>query len=128
MTSRTQVAEYLAQHLDSEDRVRTIKSVTDWLKKNDKVRQLPYFINDVVMALSKKGYLFATITTSKTSSDITKKQVIQFLKNLPDVSNVECQWKIDPKIIGGIIIDTPKGTLDASIKGRLSKIVEGVSL
>lgn len=128
MTSRTQVAEYLADHLKDSDRSLIIQSAADWLKENNKTRQSPYFISDVISALSKKGYLFAKIITAHPASAETKSTVIEFLKNMPDINNVECEWLVDPKIIGGTIIETPIGTLDSSIKGRLAKIVEGVSL
>lgn len=128
MTSRTQVADYLAEHLDDKDRNKIIDAAADWLRANNKTRQAPYFISDVVSALSKKGYLFAKITTASTASAETKNTVIKYIENLPGIENVECEWLVDPKIIGGTIIETPIGTLDSSIKGRLAKIVEGVSL
>jgi F0F1-type ATP synthase delta subunit len=128
MTSRTQVADYLADHLYDADRSSAIQSSANWLKENNKTRQAPYFISDVINSLSKKGYLFAKITTARLASNDTKSIVIEYIKNLPGVNKVECEWVVDPEIIGGTIIETPIGILDSSVKGRLAKIVEGVSL
>lgn len=125
-TSRTQVAEYLASNLDNPNRSEVIKSVAAWLDNNGKNRQATYLISDVVKTLYDKGYIFATITTARPATQETKDNVISYLKGLGNVVNVECQWKTDNSLIGGLVIETAGGNLDASIKGRLAKLVEGV--
>lgn len=128
MITRTQAAKYLAATIIANgDRQKAVQQVASWLYQTGKVRQLPYLMQDVSYALSRKGYVFATITTAYPVAGDAKAQIEKYIKRLSGAKNVECDYFIDRQIIGGVVIETPVGTFDASVRHKLAKFVEGVS-
>lgn len=128
MSSRTQVAQQVAGVLQSGgDRAQIIAEVAAWLYEHGKTRQAPYLIDDVMQALASDGYVFATITSARPIPEKTRKNINTYLLSINGVKQIECEYLLDASLIGGMRIDTPLGMLDASVRARLAKIVEGVS-
>jgi F0F1-type ATP synthase delta subunit len=128
MASRTAVAQYLAATLlGGGDRQKAVNEAAAWLTTHGKSRQAVYLAQDVAKALANQGYLFATITTARPNDATTKKEIELFLQKETKATTVECAYMVDQKIIGGVLITTPYGTLDASVKATLATIIEGVS-
>ncbi len=127
MTSRTQVADYLADKIFAGTNSKKVMSeVAAWLQAHNKTRQVNYLVNDVARALTKHGYYCVSITSARELSQVTKKQVETSIKDMTGATTLECTYRVDRKLIGGIIIKTPEAALDASIQSRLAKIIEGV--
>ena len=80
-----------------------------------------------MQALADDGYVVANITAARPLSVASKKSVESYLLSLPGVEKIECTYLTDASLIGGLRIDTSLGVLDASVRARLAKIVEGVS-
>lgn len=53
-------------------------------------------------------------------------KLIEKIKNLTGAENVEMQTKIDPDILGGVIIKVGSQVYDASLKGQLRRISLGM--
>lgn len=130
MATRTQVAQYVANNIQSAntaDRNKAIKTAANWLKKSGKTRQSSYLVRDITLELVKNGYVYVIITSARALDSNTINHLKQYIKKLHDANNVELDFKIDESLIGGVKIETPVGILDTSIKARLAKIVEGVN-
>ena len=128
MSSRSAVAQHVAEVMMSGgDRNKAITEAAAWLMTHGKARQVSYLANDIAQALADKGYLFARVTTARPITESTKQQITQFIKTETQAQTVECEYFIDESLIGGALIATPYGTLDASVKAALSTIIEGAS-
>lgn len=128
MSSRTQVAHHIAEVIRTGgDRKTALRDTAAWLRAHGKVRQADYIVRDVMQSLANTGYIVADITSAKPLSTASKKNVESYLLSLPNVKEIECSYKTDTSLIGGLRIDTSLGVLDASVRARLAKIVEGVS-
>ena len=128
MSSRTKVAQHVADVIrDGGDRQTALRDVAAWLSDHGKTRQATYVVKDVMQSLADNGYVVAEITSARPLSAASKKSVESYLLSLPGVINIECSYKCDASLIGGLRIDTSLGVLDASVRARLAKIVEGVS-
>lgn len=128
MSSRVQIAQYLADTLISGgDRQRATREAAAWLKVHGRSRQAGYLARDVAEALNSSGYLYAVITTAKPATAAIKNHIESYLKEYSGAKSIECDYLVDPKLIGGVLLETPLGTLDASVRAELAKIVEGVS-
>jgi F-type H+-transporting ATPase subunit delta len=73
-----------------------------------------------------KNTVLAEVTATLELNDAQRDAVIQKVKALTSASEVELEVKIDPELIGGVIIKVGSQVLDASIKGQLRRI--GISL
>jgi F0F1-type ATP synthase delta subunit len=127
MTSRTQVADYLADKIFTGNNSKKVMiEVAAWLRSHNKTRQVDYLVSDVARALTKHGYYCISVTSARELSVATKKQVETSIKAMTGAITLECTYSIDHELIGGIVIKTPEAELDATIQSRLAKIIEGV--
>jgi len=128
MSSRTMVARHLAGALLSgKDRATVTLEAAAWLKSRGKTRQANYLAQDVAVALADSGYVFVQFVTARPVSAATKQSLIAYVTESTKAQNIECEFTTDAKLIGGVLVHTPYGTLDASVRARLAKIVEGAS-
>lgn len=128
MSSRSAVAHHVADvMIAGGNRTKAINDAAAWLIAHGKARQVSYLANDIAQALADQGYLFARVTTARPVSEQSKEQITQFIMSETNAKTVECEYAIDESLIGGALIATPYGTLDASVKAALSTIIEGAS-
>jgi F-type H+-transporting ATPase subunit delta len=116
------------------------------------VRQLfesqvqPYFLNFLLLLVDRRrifllegicrqyrvllrklsNTVLAEVISTIALSDTQRESVIQKVKEMAQATEVELETKIDPELIGGVIIKVGSQVLDASIRGQLRRI--GVSL
>ena len=129
MKSRTKVATFAANALadGSMNRTELVTMLAAWLKDSKHSRQATYLVQDIAKMLAENGYIYVTITTAHEVSSATRTSVENFLKDqYGSTIQLEINEVINPKIIGGIHIDTPYGSLDATVKSKLIQIIKGV--
>ncbi len=130
MTSRSRVASYLATQLKNSNltqRARAVDQVAAWLKSNRKTKEIDHLVQDVALDLmNDNGYVYANITTARPLDAKMRKAVELNISNMTNSDNVEAVYNVEPSIIGGIKIQLPNGTMDASIERKLAKIIENV--
>lgn len=124
MITRTQVADHLATELGN-DRAQVIKEAAAWLVASKKTRQSQYLVNDIARALHRKGYLFARVSSAHELDTGSRKEIEDYLKDLGR-EYVETQYLIDTSLIAGIKIETPTEVLDATMRMKLDRLVEGL--
>ena len=129
MPSRTQVARYLAKQLPTatpQERQALMAKTANWLKNNNQSKNIDHLIQDIANALADSGYVFATITSARELTPAQKGSVQTFVKKQLDAQDTELVYRVDPGLIGGITIETPKGTLDDSVRGKLNRMLENI--
>ena len=129
MQNRTTVARYSAEALLSGNvsRKTLVLQLAAWLKESKNNRQAAYLIQDIAKKLAENGYLYVTVTTATAMTEQTKNSVTAFLnQHYGDDVTIELHEEVQPKIIGGVRIDTPHGSLDATVKRSLIQIIKGV--
>jgi len=125
MVTRTQVAEYVADKLSS-GRTEAVQEAAAWLVATGRARQAQYLSRDVAKALAERGYMFARITSARTTSETARRAIEAFLKTQTGATTVELELGVDANLIGGVRIETPTAELDASVRQTLAQLVEGV--
>jgi F-type H+-transporting ATPase subunit delta len=73
-----------------------------------------------------KNIVLADVTSTIELNEAQRQAVIQKVKEMTQAAEVDLDTKIDPDLIGGVIIKIGSQVLDASIRGQLRRI--GVSL
>jgi F-type H+-transporting ATPase subunit delta len=125
MASRLQVAEYVADRLTS-DRQRALQSAAAWLVERGGARQAEYLARDVAAVLAERGYVQARVVTARPLSAGARRQVEDYVRAQTGATELELETAVDPSLIGGVVLETPGRVLDASVKTKLSRFVEGV--
>lgn len=74
-----------------------------------------------------KGILSAQVTTVIPLTETQKEQLIQKLKIQFDGQQILLEEKIDPNILGGVVVQLGNRVLDGSIKTQLEKIKQELS-
>lgn len=129
MPSRTQVARYLAKELPKvkgQDRLVLMAKTANWLKDNGQAKNIDHLIQDIANELADTGYVFATVSTARGLNSSQKVKVEQFIKIQLSADEIEAVYDVDPTLIGGIKIQTAKGTLDDTVQGKLNRMLENI--
>ncbi len=124
MASRTAVAEYLAGQLTA-GRSDAVTAAAAWLVSKGRRRQAAYLAGDVATVLASDGYLLARLTTARPLNDVSRQSIITFLKTKTGATTIELDEIVDPSVIGGLHLATPTAELDATVRRRLVRLVEG---
>jgi F0F1-type ATP synthase delta subunit len=127
VTTRTQVAEYVASHL-AKDRSDAMRQAAAWLVATGRSRQASYLARDIAAALAGQGYVSARITTARPLTPAVRSTVEAFLRTETGAREIELETIVDTAIIGGARIETPTAELDATVRRQLAKLVEGVHI
>lgn len=127
MSSRMQVAQYVADHLAA-GRGDALRTAAAWLVESGRARQATYLARDVARALAKTGYLHLEVTTARPLTDASRTRIVEEMKTRTGATTVELEEHVDPSMIGGVRLATPDMAMDGSVKAKLAKYVEGVRL
>ena len=126
--SRAQVAHELSRNLNDVNRTTIIEQAASWLVSSGRQRQAKYLAQDVARILaSEQGYVLANITTARPLSEHQIESLGKYVLSLSGGQEVEFIYSIDPKVIGGVRIETPVGTLDETVRHRLENLVRGTN-
>jgi F0F1-type ATP synthase delta subunit len=126
MASRSQVAEYVARQLPG-NRTQVLREAASWLIDTGRAHQAKYLAGDVAKVMKSRGYVYAVITSAHPLSATARESVEQFIKEQTGAGELELEEIIKPDILGGVLIELPDSLLDATIKTKLAKFVQGVN-
>lgn len=70
-----------------------------------------------------QGTTFVTITSVEALDDTQRAQLVDKLK-LRMKGEVEAEYKVDPRLIGGVRVSFGNSTLDGSVRGALNRLRE----
>jgi F0F1-type ATP synthase delta subunit len=127
MVTRTQVAAYVADTLPS-NREAAMRNAAAWLVDSNRAHEVRYLVRDVERELANRGYVFLRVATARPLESAAKDEIIDFVKHKTGATQVELVESVDASLIGGVRIEVPDGELDSTVRMKLAKFVEGVSL
>ncbi len=125
MTSRSALANYIVNNLE-QDRENVVRQVAAWLSTHGRKRDVSYVTQDVANILQQRGEVWARVTVARPITDDVRQQIENYIKFATHAKEVGLDVVVDPGHIGGVRIDTPQGSLDASVRTQLTDFVQGV--
>lgn len=129
MANRKTVSAFVARKLvdiATEDRQKLVLSLASWLKDQQQTRQLDYLVNDISLALKQHDHIIVTLESARLLNENSRKTARDYVQSLYDGAFVEFAEKINPSLIGGLVIHTPDGKIDLSVIKKLRSIKRGV--
>lgn len=122
--SRTKLANYIADQLDSEaDQSDLAIQTASYLLDAAKKSELDSVMRDVMEARMNRGIVELTARTAHPLEDIQKRQIKDVIKkHYPNTQKIIIHEVKDPGVVGGIAITLPNADLDMTIKAKLNQI------
>lgn len=105
-----------------------LRQVAAYLIQTKQASQSHLLLGDIAdELLAAEGMLSAEVRSAFALSDASRDNIITMLKRETGATTVELNQKIEPGLIGGVIITTPQFALDASIKRQLTQLAGGMN-
>lgn len=99
------------------------RRIAAYLVVNKMTNQTEMLLGDVAYELSSQNqHLFATAKTAHPLTTELREQIIDYLKQHSGISQVELAEVTDGALVGGVLIETPSETRDASIRAKLRRL------
>lgn len=119
--SRRKIAEYIAAQVTEGGSIKELAtSLAAFLIDTRRTTEIELIIRDIQFQLAERGVVLASVVSVEKLSDVTKKAIIDMVKERTTAKTVELNQFVDPSVLGGVRIDIPGRQLDATIFRRLS--------
>lgn len=99
-----------------------VRALAAAIKTHRLTNELELVVREVAAALAREGTMLARVTTAQPLSEKLRTLVTSYLRSAAQAQHLHCDFQTDPRLLGGCVIETPQGTLDASVAGRLERL------
>lgn len=122
--SRRKVAEYVATQLVAGKPTGPLmQQVASYLVDHKIANQAELLVRDVEAILAREhGVVLAEVVSARELSQVLIKQIEQFVAQAEGAKQVEVNTSVDPSLLGGVIIRTPRAELDTSVRTKLNAL------
>lgn len=122
--SRRQIAKYIAGELAAGKPVNPLMAqAAAYLIERKKQNQAELLVRDIEAALSREhGVVLAQVVSARELSASIIKKIEQFVANSEGARQVEVSVGLDPSLLGGVIIRTPRAELDTTVRKQLNAL------
>lgn len=123
MASRRLVARSVARRLlAGEDQTIVLRQLAAYVVERRLHKQLAQLVGDIEYELASAGTVVANITSARTLTSELRQKLSNFIQYETSARRVVLEERIDPSVIGGVLIQTPTLTLDASVSTKLKRL------
>jgi F0F1-type ATP synthase delta subunit len=120
--TRRRLATYIADGLETERESR-LRQVAAWLIEQHRTNEASYVVRDIQSVMAYRGVVSATITTSRPLSTGTRHGLKDFIRRATSATKLEVQEKVNSKLLGGAMIETPDARFDGTVTTKLHTLV-----
>jgi len=118
--TRGQLADFV---LAADGSTRSLKQVAGYLVANGRSKEVDMVIREVESKLDQKGHTVARVRSARELGGDQQKKIVAMLKQQDQViKSVEIINEVDPSLVGGVVVRTPRTEVDVSIRGRLNRM------
>lgn len=118
--SRRQVTGYIAaQLLSGADKASVIQQLAAYLVDTRQLKQAEYYISDIEKAVAAAGHTVVDVITAHELNDGLRAAIVDTMSG---GGTVTLRENTDTSLIGGVIIKTPDGEYDASLRSALQRL------
>lgn len=122
-TSRRVLSRHVALQLQQgTQRDTLLRSLAAYIVEHRLQNDIELIVADILWNLAQAGHVEAHVTTAHPLDSSLKQAVVEYVKRIESASEVEVRERIDPSVLGGIIVETPSKRFDASIATKLKRL------
>lgn len=127
--SKRRVAKVLIELAESGVSTKKLAQILAILSDGNTKNNSDLYMRDIRSELEEKmGVVVAEVTTAKKITPTLEKKVIHMIREQTGARTVEIVNKVDPSIIGGIIVTSANYELDGSVRTKFKKLNAGKEL
>jgi F-type H+-transporting ATPase subunit delta len=121
--SRRVLARHIATQLQtSKDHKAVVRELAAYVVEHRLHSQLELILADVAANLAALGHIEATVTTARPLTVELKQEITDYIKRIENVGDITLNESVDPALLGGVIVETPRKRFDASIATKLKRL------
>lgn len=121
--SRRVLTRYIAHELHrGAKRSDVVLRLAAYVVEHKLTSSIELIVADVARNLEQLGMVSARVITARALSDDLRQAVETYVKRIEGASTVELDEIVDASLIGGIVVETPKKRLDATIATTLKNL------
>ncbi|QQS22436.1 F0F1 ATP synthase subunit delta [Candidatus Saccharibacteria bacterium] len=114
--SRSKLAAYVADEmLAGRSLDQALLHVAGYLVESGRIRECTLVVRAIEDTLARRGTVIASVTTARPLDSELRQRV----EALIAANTLYIREKVDPSVIGGVLVETPGLKLDATIKHKL---------
>lgn len=123
--SRRVIARHIATELlDGASRDKTILKLAAYLVAHKMQSQAELVAADILRDLAERGAVEARVATARPLTDDLRSAISEYVKQAESAQTVMLRETVDESLIGGVIIETPRKRLDASVASQVRAIAK----
>lgn len=104
-------------------RAHIIKQAAAFLINNKQDKYSHLFINEIANELERSdAHIRVELLSARPLSSSIKSNITKMLKSKTGAKTIEINEDLDPKLLGGLIVRTPKFLLDTSVRNQLNRL------
>lgn len=119
--SRRKLAAHTADRILA-GKSEVISQLAAFLVDTGRVREAELVVRDIETELAKRGQVVVSVESATPLSDATRGQIKSFIADHYDGAEVTLREAVDPSLLGGVKIKTPREQLDASLRSSLNNL------
>lgn len=121
--TRTSLARFLTSQPISK-RPAVIRQAAAWLISTGQTRRAGELAMEVARLQAEEGHLWARVTTARPLEQASRRQVESYLQHRTGCRELELELVVDPRLIGGLRIETADQALDATVQTKLRRLIQ----
>jgi F-type H+-transporting ATPase subunit delta len=124
LISRRKLAAHIATELATGvSSQQVLRQAAAYLIEHKIVNQTDLLVRDIEAILARDhGVVLAEVISARELSDGIITNIEQFVSKAEGAKQVEVSASIDPSLLGGVIIRTPRAELDTTIRKQLNEL------
>lgn len=109
------------------DKPQVIQQVAAYLIDTNQVKQLDLLVKDMADELFLQNqHMVAQVSHAHAMTDDIRTALEALLMQATGAKTVELTSTLDPSLVGGILVRTPRHELDATVRRQLNQIAGGI--
>lgn len=122
--SRRKLATYIASELAKGTAVKPLlQKAASYLIERGQVGNVDLLARDIEAVLARDhGVVLAKVISARELSAGLLKNIEQFVAAAESAKQVEVATSVDPSLLGGVIIRTPRAELDTTVRKKLNDL------
>lgn len=97
---------------------RVLAEVAAYLLESRRLRELPLVVRAIEEVLADKGVVVATVTSARTLDEALRTRIVEQI----GAKEVHLREVVDPTVIGGVRLQTPDVSFDATVIHKLQAL------
>ena len=120
--SRRKLAAHTARQIEAESQT-ALAELAAYLVDTGRTREADMIVRDIEAALADNGTVVASVVSAQALTDAARKDVTDLIASRYDYDiTVQLREAVDPNVLGGVIVRTPREEVDASVRHALAQL------